>query len=59
MLTGPGVTSEEVAEALGVTPERQAAIREIIARLGLNDDKKTATKNRRAAKGRKKTASRN
>jgi hypothetical protein len=29
-LTGPGVSPEEVAAVLGVTPERQAAIREIL-----------------------------
>jgi hypothetical protein len=29
-LTGPGASPEEVAAALGVTPERQAAIRDIL-----------------------------
>ena len=31
-LTGPGATAAEVAAALGVTPERQAAILEILNR---------------------------
>jgi hypothetical protein len=29
-LTGPGASLEDVAAALGVTPERQAAIRDIL-----------------------------
>jgi hypothetical protein len=59
VLKGPGATSEEFAAAHGVTPERQAAIREILERLGLKDYKKTTAKNRRTAKGNGKTTSRN
>ncbi|MGH9582893.1 MAG: hypothetical protein ACRD4O_08165 [Bryobacteraceae bacterium] len=59
VLKGPGVTSEDVAAAFGISPERQAMIREILANLGYIKNTSGNRKNRPAVKGNKKTASRN
>jgi hypothetical protein len=53
VLEGPGVTKEELAESLGVTPERQAIIREIIAELKEREKTREKRKSRQPARTRR------
>lgn len=59
-LKGPGASPEDVAEALGVTPERQAAIREILRLHRQGNAAENGSKHKVAAgkTSRKKSASR-
>src|SRR5579883_1120768 len=52
-LEGPGVTKEELAEALCFTPERQAIIRENIAELKEREKTREKRKSRQPARTRR------
>ena len=59
-LTGPGASLKEVAAALGVTPERQAAIRAILSSRLQGKSPRNGSEHRLSASGarKKKTAPR-